>query len=157
MRKAILVAALAVVACGKDVELGGDGGGGSSAAPAGGSVVGHHPCDEYGCPAGFKCCIAPLDVNACTTELECLATDECPAVPCEPQGGNGGADAGVLMIDGGNDTPDAGGGGSVGCGPEQCVSGQDCCIVTIDAKTCTSGLQCVWGGCPPAPCDPHGE
>jgi hypothetical protein len=158
MRKAAIVVALVLVACGKEVDLGDGGGGGNSSAPSGGSTVGMASCTEFGCPMGWTCCIVTTDIQACTTEVECLATDSCPPAPCEPHSPYGGADAGSIAEDAGQVTPVAdAGSGSVGCGQDECVPGQDCCIVTIDAKTCATGLQCVWGGCPPAPCDPHGD
>jgi hypothetical protein len=157
MRMAAFVVSLVLVACGRVVDLG-DGGGSGSAPTNGGSTVGMASCAERGCPAGWKCCTVTLDPELCTSEVECLATSSCPPASCEPQPPNGGADGGSVVADAGQITPDSdAGSGSVGCGEEECVSGQDCCIVTIDAKTCATGLQCVWGGCPPAPCDPHSD
>lgn len=177
-KKWLCLTALSLVACtGQDVSLGdggpsagsseigevsedgGSGGGSSSVEDAGFGCGG-------GCASGELCCFVTVDPVSCASGTQCLAVSSCPPAACAS--GSSGGDAGsIAESDAGTSVePDAGeveaedagtGTGVVGCGGSECVAGQDCCIVTLDVQTCKTGLQCVWGGCPPAPCDSQSD
>jgi hypothetical protein len=154
VKKGLCLGAFLLVACsGKDVNLGGggpsggstsevalDGGGAGEDAAYGGSATGS------GSGGGSGASGSSSSGAGSTTS-----------------GGGGGSSS---SSGGGTTTPEDAGsvtgevdaGTTAGlCGSAPCAAGQECCIVALDVATCTVGLQCVYGGCPPAPCDPQDE